>query len=277
MRVKSAVFILCLAFPIVAIADKLRLMVLDVGEGQSILLVRESHGLLIDTGHAGQSRSVLDAIQAEGVHTIEHIVLTHLHPDHASGYFRLREAYPNVVVSESGHRVPALAAPDMTRWVAEALDRESPGSKRELRSDDRLIWRDVKLGILWPEKPEGVNLNRHSLVIELSFGKVSALIMGDTDKVVEAELLKRGSLPADVSLLVVGHHGAEDSSSERFLDVVRPQIAAVSVNAGNVRGYPSAATLERVKRYSRKVHRTDRDGSLCLEWQREEREPQECK
>lgn len=277
MRVKSAVFILCLAFPIVAIADRLRLMVLDVGEGQSILLIRESHGLLIDTGHAGQGHSVLGAIQAEGVHTIEQIILTHLHPDHASGYFRLREAYPNALVSESRHRVPALAAPDMTRWVAETLDREPVNLKQVLRRGDRWIWRDVKLDILWPEKPEGVNLNRHSLVIELSFGKVSALIMGDADKVVEAELLKRRSLPSDVTLLVVGHHGAADSSSERFLDVVRPQIAAVSVNAGNVRGYPSAATLERVQRYSRKVHRTDRDGSLCLEWRREERESQECK
>jgi competence protein ComEC len=276
MRVKSALLIVCLAFPVAAVAE-LRLLVLDVGEGQSILLVRESRGLLIDTGHAGQSPSVLDAIQAEGVRSVEQIVLTHLHPDHASGYFRLREAYPNAVVFESGHRVPALAAPDMTRWVAEALDRESAGSKRELRSGDRWIWRDVELGILWPENPDGVNLNRHSLVIELSFGKVSALIMGDVDKMVEAELLKRGSLPAGVGLLVVGHHGAADSSSERFLDVVRPQIVAVSVNAGNVRGYPSAATLERVQRYSRKVHRTDRDGSLCLEWRREEREPQECK
>jgi len=260
-----------------AIADKLRLMVLDVGEGQSILLVRESHGLLIDTGHAGQRRAVLDAIQAEGVHTVEQIVLTHLHPDHASGYFHLREAYPNALVSESGHRVPALAAPDMTRWVAETLDREPANLKQVLRSGDRWIWRDVELDILWPENPDGNNLNHQSLVVELSFGEASALIMGDADKVAEAELLKRGSLPVDVGLLVVGHHGAADSSSERFLDVVRPRIAAVSVNAGNVRGYPSAATLERVQRYSRKVHRTDRDGSLCLEWRQEEREPQECK
>jgi competence protein ComEC len=276
MRVKSALLIICLAFPVAAVAE-LRLLVLDVGEGQSILLVRESHGLLIDTGHAGQSPSVLAAIQAEGVRSVDQIVLTHLHPDHASGYFRLREAYPKAVVIESGHRVPALAAPDMTRWVAEALDREPANLKRVLRSGDRWLWRDIELSILWPENPAGINLNRHSLVIELSFGKVSALIMGDADKMVEAELLKRGVVPANVDLLMVGHHAAADSSSERFLDLVRPQIAAVSVNAGNVRGYPSAATLKRVQRYSRKVHRTDQDGSLCLEWRREKREPQECK
>jgi competence protein ComEC len=276
MFVKSALLILCLAFPFLAIADELRLLVLDVGEGQSILLIRESHGLLIDTGHAGQSPSLLATIQAEGVRSVEQIVLTHLHPDHASGYFRLREAYPHALVIESGHRVPALATPDMTRWVAETLNREPASLRREFRSGDRWSWRDVELGILWPENPDGVNLNRQSLVIELSFGEASALIMGDADKMVETELLKRRVLPRNLDLLVVGHHAAVDSSSEPFLDVVRPLIAAVSVNAGNVRGYPSAATLERVQRYSKKVHRTDRDGSLCLKWRRQEHGPREC-
>lgn len=275
MRIKSALLIICFAFPVAAVAE-LRLLVLDVGEGQSILLVRESHGLLIDTGHAGRSPSVLDAIHAEGVRSVEQIILTHLHPDHASGYFRLREAYPNALVIESGHRLPALATPDMTRWVAETLDREPANLKRVLRSGDHWIWRDVELGILWPENLDGNNLNRQSLVVELSFGEASALIMGDADKVVEAELLSRGVLPRKLDLLVVGHHAAADSSSERFLDVVRPRIAAVSVNAGNVRSYPSVATLERLQRYSAIVHRTDRDGSLCLKWQLEEHDPREC-
>ena len=275
MFVRSALFIACMALPLLA-AGELRLLVLDVGEGQSILLVRGAHGLLIDTGHAGQASSVLDAIQAQGVRSVDQIVLTHLHPDHASGYFRLREAYPQALIIDSGHRVPPLAAPDMTRWVAEALEREPASLRRQARAGDRWVWRDVELSILWPEEPAGVNLNRHSLVIELRYGEASALIMGDADKVVEAELFKRGSLPADVGLLVVGHHAARDSSSGQFLDVVRPRIAAISVNAGNVRGYPSAATLERVQRYSKKVHRTDRDGSLCLEWRREGREPREC-
>lgn len=98
-----------------------RLIVLDVGEGQSILLQRGRHGVLIDTGHAGKARYVLQQLQTYGVSQLDYLVLTHLHPDHASGYFRIREAFPNTPVLVHNYSFTNEKVPDMSRWVAEAL------------------------------------------------------------------------------------------------------------------------------------------------------------
>jgi len=107
------------------------------------------------------------------------------------------------------------------------------------------------------------DFNAFSLVIMVRDDGFSCLLTGDLTASGERELLKRGvNLEADV--LKVGHHGAEDATTEEFLEAVSPQIAVVSVNKGNFWGYPSARVLERLKKAGVKVYRTDRDGDIIL-------------
>src|SRR5690625_3174867 len=101
--------------------SRARLIVLDVGEGQAVLLTRGRHGLLIDSGRAGMGRRVLERMHHYGVRTLDTVVYTHLHPDHAGSWFRIHEAFPKVRVIENGQRKPGTNWPDVSRWVANAL------------------------------------------------------------------------------------------------------------------------------------------------------------
>jgi len=244
-----------------ATAEELRLRLLDVGEGQALLLQHGGRGILVDTGHAGQATRVLRAIADSGVRRLDRLILSHLHPDHASGYFRLREAWPDTPVLDNGHPLPRDVSPDMVRWVRDALARDP--LRRTLRAGDTLDWGDARLEVLWPERFTDANLNRHSLVLRLRHGENTALLMGDAGKPVERELLRRGK-PLAAGVLLVGHHGAGDAGDPGFLAAVRPAYALVSVNRDNLRGYPDAATLSRLKAVGAKVLRTDAAGDICL-------------
>lgn len=242
-------------------AETLRLHLLDVGEGQAVLLQHGDRGLLVDTGHAGMAVRVLGAIERFGIRLLDGIILTHLHPDHASGYFRLREAFPQTPVYDNGHPLPPRISPDMTRWVYETLGRDP--LRRSLQAGKTLPWGDALLQVLWPAVYRDDNLNRHSLVLRLIHGQSRALLMGDADQTVERQLLKNGkALKAQV--LVVGHHGASDAVDAEFLNRVQPDWSLISVNRDNPRGYPDGGTIERLRGNGSQVLRSDERGNICL-------------
>ncbi len=250
-----------ISFSALAPAQELRLIALDVGEGQAILLQHGEHGILIDTGHAGQAPRVLQALTENGIQSLDLLILTHLHPDHASGYFRLREAYPATPVLDAQQPLPPNIAPDMVRWVNESLSTDP--LRRRLSAGDTLPWGDVRIEVLWPATFVNTNLNRHSLVLHIHHGKRSVLLMGDADKEVEQQLLRqKEALVADV--LIVGHHGAADASDTAFLAAVQPTYSVISVNHDNLRGYPASDTLRRLVAAGGQILRTDERGDICL-------------
>jgi competence protein ComEC len=256
--------LICLFLTGVLEAEEARLVALDVGEGQAILIQSGEHGILMDTGHVGKARLVLDRLADLGVHQLDYLILSHLHPDHASGYFRLREAWPATPVLYNGQPLPAMVQPDITRWVNDALLTDP--LSRVIRVGEIIHWRGMRLEVLWPDGFETQNLNRHSLVIRLDYQGYTALIMGDADNHVEQMLLNQHSkLPSSVDVLVLGHHGARDAGSEPFLRRLNPGLAIISVNANNLRGYPDAAVLQRLADLGISLRRTDRDGEIRIE------------
>lgn len=241
----------------------MRCVVLDIGEGQAVLLQREEHAVLIDTGHFGKSYSLLSALEKYGVKTVEKVMLTHLDPDHASGIFTLMHHFPDAEIYESGHRVNLIPSLDSIRWIAEHVETGS-WSVAKIIQGGFLEWRGVKIDVLWPQIIEGDSLNRMSLVINVSYGSKNILLMGDADTYVEEQLMKNNSLPANVELLVVGHHGAIDATSEKFLDELSPQATVISVNKENIRGYPHRTVLERITSRKIPLHITARDGDVVI-------------
>ena len=253
--------LICLFLSSALEADEASLVAMDVGEGQAILIQCGAHGILIDTGHAGKARLVLDRLADLGVQQLDYLILSHLHPDHASGYFRLREAWPDTPVLFNGQPISGVAQPDMTRWVNEALVTDP--LSRVIRAGEKIQWRGMLLAVLWPDGFEDQNINRHSLVIRLDYQDQTVLIMGDVGNHVEQVLLNRHSeLESNVDVLVLGHHGAGDASGELFLRQLNPGLAIISVNANNLRGYPDAAVLQRLDDLGISWRRTDRDGEI---------------
>jgi len=244
-------------------AGKLHFRALDVGEGQSILLHMNNRAILVDTGHAGMAVSVLNRLAELGIQQLDYLILTHLHPDHASGYFRIHEQYPQVTTLDNCYPVKAGDTDDMVRWVDAAL--QSNPHRRCVKRGDKLEWQGIEIAVLWPVEPlsSQSGLNHSSLVLSVNGGKQKLLIMGDADKKAEAKILEIESLHP-VDLLVVGHHGANDASSEQFLQKVSPQYSVISTNKENFRGYPSAETLQRLAKFSDKILKTYDSGEIHL-------------
>ncbi len=252
----------------------LRVVVLDVGEGQAVLLRRGTHGILIDSGVASFADQLLRRIEAHGVATLDYFILTHLHPDHAGGYFRVRERFPETVVIGNGHPLVERDQPVMVNLYDDAL-RNDP-RRRVMRAGDELVWRGVTIKALWPASFSSQNLNRHSLVLAVSYGVSRALIMGDTGSYVERRLVDEDAVRGPVSLLVAGHHGLANSADPRFLAHVRPRVSVISASWKIPRYQPNDAVAARLATASGRLLRTDEDGEICLELTADRDSPEDC-
>ena len=133
------------------------------------------------------------------------------------------------------------------------------------------IFNGVKINILWPPNysvQEMNNLsydevNDSSLVLKITFGKVSFLIPGDISADVEKRLIKSGvNLRSDV--LVIPHHGSLHSSSAEFIKAVACRYAIVSAGKANVFHHPHPSILQRYKDAGVDIYRTDRDGAITI-------------
>ena len=130
-----------------------------------------------------------------------------------------------------------------------------------LKAGDRWSSGGVTFEVLWPRRLTG-NFNRDSIVIKASYGNCSFLFMGDADRVVEKSLVMIYGDALRSTVLKVGHHGAKDATSREFLRVVSPRYAVISVDKGNIRGYPSKDVVEHLKSFGVKTFVTFRDGDI---------------
>jgi len=256
-----SIFFLYLMFATVQAEENFRFIVLDVGEGQSVLLQRGTAGILIDTGHFGKTYEVVKTIRSYGIESLEYIFLTHLDPDHASGIFGLMESYPQAIIYESGHRIPFDPHLDSYRWVAEALDSKRWEVRKVLQGGG-FDWKGVKIEILWPEFVTGLILNSQSLVIDVRYNAAHLLVMGDVGVNEENQLLVEKRLPQKVEVLVVGHHGALDATSESFVENVQPKYSVISSDKDNMRGYPDNKVVSKLIKSGTHLHLTAEQGDF---------------
>jgi competence protein ComEC len=255
------IFFLHLMLVTVQAEENCRFIVLDVGEGQAVLIQRGKVGVLIDTGHFGRSYDVVKSIRNYGVEKLEFIFLTHLDPDHASGIFGLMENFPEAVIYESGHRIPFNPNLDGYRWVAEALESKR-WEVRKILQGEGFDWQGLRFEILWPRFVTGLIFNSQSLVLDVEYGAAHLLVMGDVGVNEENQLLLEKRLPQKVDVLVVGHHGALDAASDAFIQRVQPKYSVISSNKENKRGYPDSKVVSRLTDSGTHLHLTAEQGDF---------------
>lgn len=242
--------------------NPLRIHFIDVGEGDAILIQASTKNILIDAGNPITGIRLLRYLQKLHIGKIDHIILTHAHPDHMGGIFTIAQLIPFDHIHDNGENIKEIARRQpLFRWYRE-LVRENP--KYELLgAGNSFHFDDITLTVLWPPKNRGsADWNAGSLVCMLETGTFRCLLMGDANRITEGELLKIGiSLKAHI--LKAGHHGASDTATVEFIEAVNPETVIISVNKGNIRGYPSGTVIERYRRAA-KVYRTDRDGTIVV-------------
>jgi len=241
---------------------RLRLMFLDVGQGDAIFVeLPEGQRMLIDGGPGGSRRfDVGERVLSpffwnRPIARLDVVASTHADADHAGGLAAVVRHFTVGEFWETGR-----GEPEDTR----AAVAQSGASRRVLRAGEARRLGGALVSVLNPDEHAMPSLNEDSLVLRLDWRGVSALLTGDLGWAGEARVLSRG---ATVSALVlkVGHHGSRFSSSPTFLAAVRPAFAIISVGARNPFRHPSRDALERLEASGARIYRTDRDGAVIVE------------
>jgi competence protein ComEC len=263
-------------FPAAVERGALEVDVLDVAQGDSILVISPRGGtLLIDgggrfAGFGGREEmpgpdpgeeAVSAYLWSRGIQRLDAVALTHAHQDHIGG---LKAVLENFQVGRlwigRETETPALGQ------LKQIAERRHVRIEHELRGQS-FLWDGVQVDFLWPQiPPEEIARsaqNNDSLVVRLQYKERSVLLPGDAEKQAEYAMLSEteaGKLHADV--LKVGHHGSKNSTMPEFLERVGPQVAIISAGEQNPYGHPSPELLERLRGSGARILRTDEEGAV---------------
>jgi competence protein ComEC len=261
----TAAIVGCLTVALHRPDGRTRIVALDVGQGDAILVEGARGSRLLVDGGPDPDRLViaLDERLPPWDRRIEALILTHPHEDHVAGLALLLSRYRVARVYEPGMRGPG---PGYVAWAA-ALAKLGIQDGR-LSTGDRMSVDDARLRVLWPdpgrvpdEPPDtGTGINNVSIVLLGEAAGRRFMLAGDIEEEIDPILVARG-LPS-VDVLKVAHHGSRTSSTDPFLDAVRPKVAVASAGAGNPYGHPAPGTIARLRAHGAEVLRTDQNGTV---------------
>ena len=258
-------------------AGKLRVWVLDVGQGDCLFLqTPQGRTMLIDGGGANDEQKAADAgvgektvlpfLRAQGVSHLDVVVLTHPHGDHCGGLPAvLRDETIGAVLD--GTRLP-YPSPAYTAFRDEVRQKRIPyaaavqGMHIQLDTDTSAdVLSPPAQGFPFGTNPDNATVNNYSAVLLVTYKHTRFLLEGDAQAEAEQSMLAAyPNLTADV--LKCGHHGAANATTDALLDRVRPRFAALSCGAHNVFGHPNPLALARLSAHHVTVFRTDKNGAI---------------
>ena len=243
-----------------------RLVVLEVGQGDAILVQGESAAVLVDAGWGEGPRkglgetAVVPALFALGVTRLDVVVATHADADHRGG---LEAVLARVPVGELWLPARGRDDPEFAPLVTQALERGTRVVERGA-GDAPLRLGDLLVKSIWPPRTgDGLSRNERSLVIRVEKDEFSVLLTGDIGVKSERLLIESG-IDLRSTVLKVGHHGSRGSSSRRFLDAVNPAVAIVSAGCHTRRSLPSQEALARLSSSGAVLWWTGRDGAVVV-------------
>ncbi len=254
VMIASATIGLCLSLLLSwmePLTDHTRMTVLDVGQGQSILLQTQGRTYLVDCGGASDERTadiVAETLLSQGIRRVDGIIITHMDRDHAGALANLLTRIDADVilisVTDGEGEVPLPQTTAEVVWVVE---------------DMKLTMDNASITIFGPIFAGESNEN--SLCVLFTTEKCDILITGDRSAFGERALLRHTVLP-DVDVLIAGHHGAKNSTCQELLQAVTPETVIISVGEGNYYGHPAPELLERLAQFGCQVYRTDENGTI---------------
>ena len=250
-------------------ADRLRLTMVDVGQGESVLVqTPDGRALLIDAGGTPGpfdigGRVVTPALWALGVRRLDWLAMSHGDRDHIGGVPSvLRDLAP----AEIWEGVPV--PPDPERRRLRLLSSEFHVPWRTILAGARLDLGNVVVEAVHPPAPEWERQrvrNDDSMVLRVRYGVVDIWLTGDAGEEFERSALSLAEQAPRLRILKVGHHGSRTATAARFVEALRPQIALISAGRDNLFGHPARDVVSRLEVAGAMVFRTDQDGAIVVE------------
>lgn len=237
------------------LSDDVRMTVLDVGQGQSIILQSEGRTYLVDCGGGNPEITAdlaADTLLSQGIFRLDGLILTHTDADHAGSAAMLLSRVPADLVL-----LPVTADPE----TAEQIRLASQCGTHPVEDTVQISFGDSSIRVFGPIF--AADSNENSLCVLFTAESCDILITGDRGSVGERMLLREPDLP-QVDVLVVGHHGSRFSTSAELLERVSPEVAVISVGSDNPYGHPSQEVLDRLEQAGCRIYRTDQQGTIIF-------------
>ncbi len=278
--IKVLIILLAIVFLTFHIPPQLEIDMIDVGQGDGIVISCGGKNVLIDGGSSSKKNvgkyQIIPFLKYKGIGTLDAVILTHEDEDHLSG---IREILDDM--EKGGITVKSLILPEVELSCRGENYKELEARAKELKIPALYINTGESFGIGKAEftcinptlnmRVQGAN--EYSTVLFMKYGRFTALFTGD----VEGEglenvkkQLKRDTDGAvensfDITLLKVAHHGSRYTTDEEFLKLIKPQIALISCGRDNSYGHPHEELLQRLEAVGSRVYRTDNSGAITVE------------
>lgn len=271
-KVLSIFLIVLIFFGCIKIIPKeLRIHFIDVGQGDSCLIVTPNNKkILIDGGGSENydvgKNTLIPYLMARRIKKIDYIIISHFDTDHAGGLLTVMEEIKveKVVISKQGEN-----SENFQRF--KDIVKEKKINVVVADKGDRLkIEKNIYFDILWPNSSKFVSendLNNNSIVCKFQYKNFSMLFTGDIEKEAEKQILheyKKNLHILNSTILKVAHHGSKTSTTEEFLKAVSPKFALIGVGKDNKFGHPNDEVIKRLENDGCKIYRTDKMGEISI-------------
>lgn len=240
----------------------------DVGQGDCTLVQTPNNKtIMIDSGGAENleeydvgKQVLVPYLLARGITELDYIMVSHFHADHCNGFIAVMNEIKvgtllmakQEIYTKETERIMNLAKQKNIKIVY-----VETGQK--IRLDNSTTLEILHIG------KDTQNLNNNSIIARIKYNNFSILFTGDAEKEEEADFLKEYEKQnKGVDVLKVGHHGSPTSSTQEFINAVKPKIALIGVGEKNNFGHPNADVIERLKQYGAKIYRTDKSGEISI-------------
>ena len=232
---------------------------IDVGQGDSILIVTpDQETILIDGGETAGGRIVADYLRSLNIDAIDFMIATHPHADHINGLTVVLNQFEvrNIYAPRVSHTTVAY------RNFLTAIQNQGLTIKN-VTYGVTLPIESIFATFVGPVREYGTNLNNWSAVLHITHGENTFIFTGDVERTSELDMINVHGNTMQADVLKVSHHGSNTSTTQEFLDVVRPSIAVIQVGRNSF-GHPTPQVLDRLEQIGAAVYRTDFHGTIVI-------------
>jgi len=230
---------------------------IDVGQGDSILIESPSgKTMLIDGGVKGAGQQIVSYLKELGINKLDIVVATHPDADHIGGFIPVLDNMTIEQFYDSGKVHTSQTFEEMLTRIDE---KNIPYHVPKI-GDDIEFDKDVNVKVL-NANDQATDNNDASIVLKMTYGNVSFLLTGDAGVALEKEMLQ---YDVKATVLKAGHHGSNTSSSEEFIQAVKPEVTILSYGEDNKYGHPHAEIVDRLQAIGSKIYATADLGTITV-------------
>ena len=237
------------------VRDIMEVHFIDVGQADSTLIKIGDHAMLVDCGVDAAGTKLQYYLKKQGIEKLDYLILTHPDSDHIGG--------ADVIITKFDiDKVFMSPFTKDNNWYSDLMNALSYRGYSWSTPDvgSRYNLGDAEFTILGPNRTYD-DPNNSSIAFVLQYGENRFLFTGDASEEAESDILANGlDISADVYKL--GHHGSSSASTEAFLEKISPRYVVISCASGNDYGHPHVETMDRLKKYSPQIYRTDEQGTI---------------